>query len=104
MNWSDTDYLEKQVAEVKSLAVGISRGLRSLEQRTSGPRARKDRRPSDLLLKAAVCELLRGTAPARGGFMEYQEFAADVQQRVYPADVELADYIERTAVSPAMTT
>ena len=47
MSWDDADsYLEKQIGELKSLTIGVSRGLRDLTRAEPRGRAEPERRPS----------------------------------------------------------
>jgi hypothetical protein len=98
----EIDILERKLDEVKSVAVGVSRGLRDLQRSTPHGKEKPGRRPGDLLVAAACCELLRKTAVTPTG-PRYVEDTADVAQRLYASDRDVADFVQRAAVDPART-
>jgi HK97 family phage major capsid protein len=104
MSFYETEYLEKQIGEVKGLAVGISRGLRDLERSGVARPRKRERRPADTLVKAACCELLRKSEIKGNGRISFQETGVDAAQRLYPGNERVLEIVARAAVNPATTT
>jgi len=92
--------LDNKLHEQQNHLVGISRALDKL----AGKRPGKERsNPADLIVRRAVCELLRPFRQTSSG-LSYDKTADEVARQLYPAERGLHDYLQRAATSPANTT
>src|SRR5262245_7489566 len=98
MSWGDANYLER-LAEQKSLPVGISGGVRSVEDRLAGkrlqPAEEKREHGAPLIIKQVVSHLV---ARSR------DEDVHSTASKLYGAASDVAVAVTKSAVSPANTT
>ena len=80
----DVAGLSRGLVQQKCLLVNVCRGLDALHGRRGGGKAKAERSPAGLLVRAACAELLRETRP-QGGSVIYTESAADVAQALCSA-------------------